>query len=106
MGPQLPRFTRNTSDSTSTLMVSLFEGCYLPCEQKLIWLEGLLWWEVMSVSSSGGSKGGARDARPPFDPRFLHFRAVFGKNWQNNRLAHPPLGLAPPPLGNPGSATE
>ena len=38
---------------------------------------------------SGGSKG----------PKFLHFHAVFRKNWPNNRLA-------PPPLGNPGFATE
>ena len=45
---------------------------------------------------SGGSKGGARPSRPP-GPKFLHFHAVFGKNWPNNRLA-------PPPLGNPGSA--
>ena len=44
---------------------------------------------------SGGSKGGVRDAPP--GPKF-HFHAVFGKNWPNNRLA-------PPPLGNPGSAT-
>ena len=49
-------------------------------------------------------RGGARDARPP-GPKFLHFHAVFGKNWPNNRLTPPPFGLAPPPLGNPGSAT-
>ena len=54
---------------------------------------------------SGGSKGGTRDVHPPSGPKFLHFHAVFGKNWPNNRLACPPLGLAPPPLGNPGSAT-
>ena len=35
-------------------------------------------------------RGGARDARPPSGPKFLHFHAVFGKNWPNNRLA-PPL---------------
>ena len=29
---------------------------------------------------SGGSKGGARDARPPSGLKFLHFHAVFGKN--------------------------
>ena len=50
-------------------------------------------------------RGGARNARPP-GSKFLHFHAVFGKNWPNNRLAPPPLGLVPPPLGNPGSATE
>ena len=42
---------------------------------------------------------------PPSGPTFLHFHAVFGKNWPNNRSAHPPLGLVPPPMGNPGSAT-
>ena len=41
----------------------------------------------------------------PSGPKFLHFHAVFGKNWPNNRLAPPTLGLVPPPLGNPGSAT-
>ena len=48
---------------------------------------------------------GAQGTRaPPSGPKFLHFHAVFGENWPNNRLA-PPLELAPPPLGNPGSAT-
>ena len=50
---------------------------------------------------------GGREGRapPPSGPKFLHFHAVFGKNWPNNRLAPPPLGLVPPPLGNPGSCT-
>ena len=60
----------------------------------------------IQTNVSGGSKGGARDARPP-GPKFLHFHAVFGQigqiiGWR----PPPPLGLAPPPLGNPGSATE
>ena len=42
-------------------------------------------------------RGGARDARPP-GPKFLHFHAVFGKNWPNNRLA-PPLGVSAPSSG-------
>ena len=50
-------------------------------------------------------RGGRRGRAPPFGPKFLHFHAVFGKNWPNNRLAPPLLGLAPPPLRNPGSAT-
>ena len=41
---------------------------------------------------SGRSKGGTRDARPPSGPKFLHFHAVFGKNWPNNRLVPPLLG--------------
>ena len=47
--------------------------------------------------------GGVRDADPP-GPKFLHFDAVFGENWPNNRLA-PPMGLASP-VGNPGSTTD
>ena len=35
-------------------------------------------------------------------PNCLHFDAVFGKFWPNNRLASP-LWLVPP-VGNPGSA--
>ena len=57
-----------------------------------------------NILCSGGSKGGARDA-PPSRPKFLYCHAVFGKNEANSRLAPPPLGLAHPPLGNPGSAT-
>ena len=36
--------------------------------------------------------GGAMDARYP-GPKILHFHALFGKNWPNNRLVPP--GLAP-----------
>ena len=35
---------------------------------------------------------------------FFQFHAVFEKFWQNRMLA-PPGQLAPPPRGNPGSAT-
>ena len=52
------------------------------------------------VKVSGGSKG----ALPPI--QILSICAVFGKIWQNHMLAPPPGWLAPPPLGNPGSATE
>ena len=51
----------------------------------------------------GGSKGGARDARPLHPIFFLQFSEKID---QNNRLVPPRLGLAPPPLGNPGSATS
>ena len=44
------------------------------------------------------------DARPPRGSKFFQFHAVFGKFWQNRMLA-PPGELAPPPRGNPGSAT-
>ena len=60
-----------------------------------------------TAKSIGGSRGGGAGTRaPPSGSNFLHFHAVFGKNWSNSMLAPPPLGLAPPRLGNPGSATE
>ena len=43
-------------------------------------------------------RGGAGDAPPPGGSKFFRFHAVFGKFWQNRMLA-------PPPRGNPGSAT-
>ena len=46
--------------------------------------------------SSGGSKGGRT--------KFSQFHAVFRKIWKNCMLAPPSGGLAPPPIGNPGSA--
>ena len=55
-------------------------------------------------------RGGARDARPPAGPNsfnFMQFLGKFGKIvcWQS--YVGTILGeLAPPPRGNPGSATE
>ena len=46
------------------------------------------------------------DARPPWGSKFFQFHAVFGKIWQKRMLAPPPGELAPPPRGNPRSATE
>ena len=54
--------------------------------------------------SAADLTGDARDAPPP-GPKFFQFHAVFGKIWQNRMLV-PPDELAPPPRGNPGSATE
>ena len=58
-----------------------------------------------SVITSGGSKGGREGRAPPLGSKFFQFHAVFGKFWQNRMLA-PPGELAPPPRGNPGSATD
>ena len=44
---------------------------------------------------SGGSKGGARDIRPLWGPKFFQFHAVFGKIWQNRMLAPPPGSWRP-----------
>ena len=58
-----------------------------------------MWKSVIS----GGSKGGAREACPP-GVEILSISCSFGKIWQNHMLA-PPGESAPPPRGNPGSAT-
>ena len=60
------------------------------------------------IQSSGGSKVGRRGRVPPptRGSKFFQFHAVFWKFWQNRMLAPPSPGeLAPPPRGNPGSAT-
>ena len=59
----------------------------------------------MAAMAVADLRGGARDTRPPWGPKFFQFHAVFGKIWQNLMLAPPPGELAPPPRGNPGSAT-
>ena len=53
-------------------------------------MKDLGWW------GDGGSKG---SALPSSGPKFLHFDAVFGKNWSNSRLV-PPSELARIPLVN------
>ena len=54
----------------------------------------------------GGSRwGGVRDVRPPLGPNSFIFMQFWGIFSPNNRLAPPPWELAPPPLGNHGSAT-
>ena len=51
----------------------------------------------------GGFKGGHQG---PW-VQILSFSCSFSGNfWPNNRLAPPPWGLVPPPLANPGSATD
>ena len=98
------------------IFVSCFPGFLWPTTRsvgeinftKSVSLSCQIWSFWSNVHLAGNTvadlRGGARDARPP-GPNFLRFHAVFRKNLPNNRLALPPLGLAPPPLGNPGSAT-
>ena len=52
-----------------------------------------------------GSKGGTRDTRPSRS-NFFHFHAVLAKISPNNRSSAQTQGLASPPPGNPGSATD
>ena len=57
-----------------------------------------------SVADLRGAQG---TRAPPWGSKFFQFHAVFGKIRQIRMLAPPPPGeLAPPPRGNPGSATE
>ena len=51
--------------------------------------------EEMITENIGGSKGGARDARPPLGSKFFHFHAVFGKKLKNNST----FGSWRPPWG-------
>ena len=57
------------------------------------------------MSTVADLRGGAGDARPPWGSKFFQFHAVFEKIRQIRMLAPPPGELAPPPRGNPGSAT-
>ena len=54
-----------------------------------------------SVADLRGARG--MHAPPPGGPNSFNSMQFFGKIWQNHML--PPPGLAPPPWGNPGSAT-
>ena len=55
------------------------------------------------VADLRGARG--TPVTPPGGPKFFQFHAVFGKIGQNRMLAPPPEELAPPPRGNPGSAS-
>ena len=62
---------------------------------------------VLAVAiSSGASKGGTRDAPPPWVPNYFIFMQFSAKKLQNNRLAHSFWELAHPRQNNPGSATD
>ena len=48
---------------------------------------GFILRQLQPNNTSGGSRG--RKGRAPPGPKFLHFHAVFGKNWSNSKLALP-----------------
>ena len=52
-------------------------------------------YEISWLLAIGGSRGGVRDARPPWASKFFRFHAVFGKIWR----VHAPPGGFTPPLG-------
>ena len=54
--------------------------------------------------TSGGSKGGTRDVHPPGGTNSFNFMQFWG-NLAKSYVGALPGGLAPPPRGNPGSAT-
>ena len=62
---------------------------------------------MLSLITIGGSRGGAQGrAPPPLGQIFFIFMQFLGKIGQIVCWRPPPLGLAPPRLGNPGSATD
>ena len=72
------------------------------CVLEAMFLDPVNWESVADLRG-----GGARDAHPHLWTKISSFSCSFRKkNWSNNRLAPPPpLGLAHPPLGKPGSTT-
>ena len=63
--------------------------------------------DFIQFKGIGGSRGWRQGrAPPPLGPNSFIFMQFSVKIWPNNRLAPPPWKLAPPRLGNPGSATE
>ena len=59
----------------------------------------------ISIFISGGSKGGVRGTRPPPGAQILSIACSFWENLAKSYVGAPPGELAPPPRGNPGSAT-
>ena len=63
-----------------------------PCIfQKNVGTEHHFYLQKKKQSKSLADLGGASPGQ-----KFHHFHAVLRKNWPNNRLAGPPIGLVPP----------
>ena len=62
---------------------------------------------LMLRGFSGGSKGGGGEGPPPQGVQILSISCSFWENLAKSSVgaAHPLGELAPPPRGNPGSAT-
>ena len=69
-----------------------------------MWVRLVTWFTVADLHSKVLEP-------PPAQSKFFQFHAVFGKNLAKSYVGAPPPrpfpdgGLAPPPRGNPGSAT-
>ena len=61
-----------------------------------------LWCPLISLVDPGGV---AASVHPPTGSNSFVFAYVFAKKHPHQRSA-PPNGSVPPPMGNPGSATE
>ena len=85
---------RNQSKHMKLSFTKAIESCIIG---RIYKIQPILYWVGKyfescrkRLTTSGGSRG-PRGTRLP-GPKFLHFHAVFGKNWSNNRLA-PHQGL-------------
>ena len=69
--------------------------------------ENIKFRSLVRMLSIGGSRGGGRQGRapPPRPQNFFIFMQFSGKIGQIIGWRPPPRELAPPPRGNPGSAT-
>ena len=95
MRNQLDRFYTRHFHSCKTEIRRKCPGQLAPSQKRSFTRFG---GSKVSTQSSGGSKG-QREERPlPSGPKFLHFHAVFGKIWPNNKLV-PPSGVGVPSSG-------
>ena len=68
--------------------------------------DNLLCWAIFYSFSVADQRGFQRHAPPRLGQKMLIFMQFLGKVREIVGWRPPPLGLAQPPLGNPGSATE
>ena len=65
---------------------------------------GMSRWKWAQMASSGGSKGGTRDADPP-GAQILSISCSFWENMAKSYVCTSPRGVGAPPRGNPRSAS-
>ena len=66
----------------------------------------VVWGVIRNQCPVVDLRGGARDARPPWGVQILSISCSFWENVAKLYVGAPPGQLAPPPRGNPGSATD
>ena len=113
--PRTPVSGKNSPDQDFTKNLRPFSE-YRAVNKTLVPVNMVHFWRLIYAIAQviirptfvfiGGSQGGRQGrAPPPLGPNFFNFMQFLGKIGKNNRLVPPPLQLAHPPLGNPGSAT-